>query len=622
VSSSDAQVSRISDYGVIGDCRAIALISRQGAIDWLCWPRFDSPSIFAALLDKEKGGSWSIAPATPFQVERSYIRDSNVLETHFVCPGGKATLTDLMTVASEEFKRSALVPDHEIVRQLACTEGEIEVRVNFHPRTDYGLKPVRIHDLGPLGLRMNVGRGAYWLHSSRPLKIEADRAVATFALKRGDLLQFSFTYAQESPAVLPALGQNVHAAIKRSVSWWQQWTAKATYQGPYREAVTRSAMVLKMLTYAPSGAIMAAATTSLPERIGDDLNWDYRYCWLRDASLTVRALLGLGYIEETEGFLTWLLHATRLTQPELKILYTVFGQLAPHERELTHLRGYHGSVPVRIGNGARKQLQLDVYGEVIDASAQYGQSNGGLDRSTQKVLIGFGKYVAKNWDRPDEGIWEPRSGKRNNTHSRLLCWTALDRLLAMDEKGILQGVPRDWFTRERDRIREQIHRRAWNDELKSYVDVLDSDGMDATLLRIPWYGFEEADSPRMTSTYRKVCERLGAGNGLLFRYHREPREGAFGICGFWAVEYLALGGGTLKEAHRQFESLLKFGNDLGLFAEEIDPVSGEALGNFPQAFTHIGLISAALTLAEQDRGADHPAVQTGEDVRSSAGVKA
>jgi GH15 family glucan-1,4-alpha-glucosidase len=622
VSSSDAQVSRISDYGVIGDCRAIALISRQGAIDWLCWPRFDSPSIFAALLDKEKGGSWSIAPATPFQVERSYIRDSNVLETRFVCPGGKATLTDLMTVASEEFKRSALVPDHEIVRQLACTEGEIEVRVNFHPRTDYGLKPVRIHDLGPLGLRMNVGRGAYWLHSSRPLKIEADRAVATFALKRGDLLQFSFTYAQESPAVLPALGQNVHAAIKRSVSWWQQWTAKATYQGPYREAVTRSAMVLKMLTYAPSGAIMAAATTSLPERIGDDLNWDYRYCWLRDASLTVRALLGLGYIEETEGFLTWLLHATRLTQPELKILYTVFGQLAPHERELTHLRGYHGSVPVRIGNGARKQLQLDVYGEVIDASAQYGQSNGGFDRSTQKVLIGFGKYVAKNWDRPDEGIWEPRSGKRNNTHSRLLCWTALDRLLAMDEKGILQGVPRDWFTRERDRIREQIHRRAWNDELKSYVDVLDSDGMDATLLRIPWYGFEEADSPRMTSTYRKVCERLGAGNGLLFRYQREPREGAFGICGFWAVEYLALGGGTLKEAHRQFESLLKFGNDLGLFAEEIDPVSGEALGNFPQAFTHIGLISAALTLAEQDRGADHPAVQTGEDVRSSAGVKA
>jgi len=622
VCSSDARVSRISDYGVIGDCRAIALVSRQGAIDWLCWPRFDSPSIFAALLDKERGGSWSIAPASPFQAERSYIRDSNVLETRFACSTGRATLTDLMTVASQDFKRTSLVPDHEIVRQLECTEGEIEIRVSFHPRTDYGLKPVQIHDLGPLGLRINVGRGAYWLHSSRSLTVQADRADATFSLKRGDLLQFSFTYAQESPAVLPALGLNVQAAINRSVSWWQQWTARATYQGPYRDAVTRSAMALKLLTYAPSGAIMAAATTSLPERIGGGLNWDYRYCWLRDASLTVRALLGLGYIEETEAFLTWLLHATRMTQPELKVLYTVFGQLAPHERELAHLRGYGGSVPVRIGNGARKQLQLDVYGEVIDASAQYGQLNGGFDRSTQKTLIGFGKYVAKNWDQPDEGIWEPRSGRRNNTHSRLLCWTALDRLLAMDEKGILRGVPRAWFTRERERIREQIHDRAWNNELKSYVDVLDSDGMDATLLRIPWHGFEEADSPRMKSTYRKVCERLSAGHGLLFRYECEPPEGAFGICGFWGVEYLALGGGTLQEAHRQFDSLLKFGNDLGLFAEEIDPVSGEALGNFPQAFTHIGLISAALTLAEQERGAGHPAVNTGEDVRSSAGVKA
>jgi GH15 family glucan-1,4-alpha-glucosidase len=238
------------------------------------------------------------------------------------------------------------------------------------------------------------------------------------------------------------------------------------------------------------------------------------------------------------------------------------------------------------------------------------------------VLIGFGKYVAKNWDQPDEGIWEPRSGRRNNTHSRLLCWTALDRLLAMDEKGVLSGVPRAWFTRERERIREQIQQRAWNDNLQSYVDVLDSDGIDATLLRIPWYGFEDAGSERMKNTYRKVLERLGAGHGLLFRYDCDPREGAFGICGFWGVEYLALlGGGALKEAHQQFASLLEFSNDLGLFAEETDPDSGEALGNFPQAFTHIGLISAALTLEEQARGSGHPAVQTGEDVRASAGAR-
>ncbi|HZD94615.1 MAG TPA: glycoside hydrolase family 15 protein [Candidatus Sulfotelmatobacter sp.] len=460
------------------------------------------------------------------------------------------------------------------------------------------------------------------MRTNIPLIVEEGNAHARITVKQGDILQFSFSYAEESPAVLPALGDRPEEAIRRSVEWWEIWAARSNYRGPYREAVTRSALVLKLLAYAPSGAIIAAPTTSLPERIGGRLNWDYRYCWLRDASLTVRALLGLGYIEETEAFLTWLLHATRLTQPKLKILYTVFGELAPREHELLHLRGYGSSAPVRIGNDARKQLQLDVYGEVIDASAQYGQASGCFDRSTQKVLIGFGKYVAKNWDQPDEGIWEPRSGRRNNTHSRLLCWTALDRLLAMDEKGILHGVPRDWFMHERERIRKQIQHRAWNGELNSYVDVLDSDGIDATLLRIPWYGFEEAGSSRMQSTYRKVCERLGAGNGLLFRYQRDPREGAFGICGFWEVEYLALGGGTLKEAHQHFDSLLKFGNDLGLFAEEVDPVSGEGLGNFPQAFTHIGLISAALTLAEQERGTGHPAVQTGGDVRMSAGVKA
>ena len=606
---------------MIGDCRAVALISKYGSIDWLCWPRFDSPSLFGAMLDPNIGGFWSIAPMESYETKRNYVGRSNVLQTDFHSPGGRATLTDLMPVATEDFKRKHMVPTHELLRQLVCTEGEIRIKVDFQPRAFYGAKPARIRDLGPLGLRMDVGRGTYWLRSSIPLTIEEHRAHTQITVKRGEVLHFSFSYAEESPAVLPALGKRVEDAIRRSVAWWEEWSARSNYQGPYSDAVTRSALVLKLLAYAPSGAIIAAPTTSLPERIGDRLNWDYRYCWLRDASLTVRALLGLGYKTETEAFLTWLLHATRLTQPELKILYTVFGQIAPREKELKHLGGYNDSRPVRIGNGARKQLQLDVYGEVIEASAQYGECNGGFDRNTQRVLVGFGKYVAQNWNQPDEGIWEPRSGRRNNTHSRLLCWTALDRLLAMDEKGLLTGVPRDWFTGERNRIREQIEQRAWNDRLQSYADVLDGDGIDATLLRIPWYGFEEAGSERMRNTYKNVCEHLNAGNDLLFRYRRNPWEGAFGICGFWKVEYLALGGGTLKEAYQHFDALLKFGNDLGLFAEEIDPSSGDALGNFPQAFTHIGLISAALTLAEQERGTGHPAVQTGEDVRSSAGAK-
>lgn len=613
-----AHPPKIQDYAIIGDCRAAALVSRCGSIDWLCWPRFDSPAVFAAILDsdKQKAGYWSIAPTSACQCRRNYVRHSNVLETHFICGSGRATLTDLMPVASEEFKRCNMVPDHELSRQLICTEGELEIKIEFCPRSSYGASRLKMRGNG-FGLRMDVGRGAYWLRSTIPLKVTEQGAQATVHLKRGDLLQFSLSYSEESPTVLPALGAAAQAAMQRSIQWWEQWASKSNYQGPYRESVTRSALALKLLAYAPSGAIVAAATTSLPERIGDSLNWDYRYCWLRDASLTNRALLGLGYIDEAESFLTWLLHATRITQPELRILYTVFGQLAPPERELKFLNGYLDSRPVRIGNGARHQLQLDVYGEVVDAAAQYGQHIGRFDRSTQKVLIGLGKYVASHWDEPDEGIWEPRSGRQNNTHSRLLCWTALDRLIALDEKGIIQGAPRQVFTRERDRIRQQIETRAWNPQLKSYVSALDGGKLDASLLRIPWYGFEEACSSRMQSTYKKICEQLGAGEGLLFRYKRNPPEGAFGICGFWAVEHLALGGGTLDQAHDLFRELLGHANDLGLFSEETSAESGDALGNFPQAFTHVGLISAALTIDEQERGKSHPAIHTGSDVREA-----
>jgi GH15 family glucan-1,4-alpha-glucosidase len=609
-------IPKIQDYAVIGDCRSAALVSRYGSIDWLCWPRFDSPAIFASLLDQEKGGRWSIAPALPCRFERRYIQDTNVLETRFLCGSGQAVLTDLMPIASAQFKRTEMVADHELVRQLVCTEGEIEVQVEFHPRAAYGGSHVCLRDHGKLGLCFAPGRGGvYRLRCNRPLQVLPHSARATIVLKCGETLEFSLSYAEESPAVLPALDGRVRAAIERSVQWWQQWAARSNYQGPYRPMVARSSLALKMLTYAPSGAVMAAATTSLPERIGDSLNWDYRYCWLRDASLTVRSLRGLGYMEEVESFLTWLLHATRLTQPELRVMYNVFGGMAPHERELNFLDGYFGSRPVRIGNGARHQLQLDIYGELIEATAQHVQTQGALDRATQKVLVGLGKHVAAHWDCPDEGIWEPRGGRQNNTHSRLMCWTALDRLLALCDRGLLSGVPRQEFLRERGRIRRQIETRAWNEKLQSYVSTLDGNGMDATLLRIPWYGFESADSERMKLTYRKVCEHLGAGGGLLYRYPRQPAEGAFGICGFWAVEYLALGGGTLRQAHDLFDRLLSYGNDLGLFSEEIHPESGDALSNFPQAFTHVGLISAALTLEEKERGQPHPAEQIGADTK-------
>jgi GH15 family glucan-1,4-alpha-glucosidase len=599
--------NRIQDYGAIGDCRSAALVSRRGSIDWLCWPRFDSPSIFAAILDQQHGGFWSIAPTGSFKAKQQYVEDTNVLETHFRSHDGYLLLKDLMPVASERFKRSVLLPDHELARELRCIEGESEIEVNFCPRAGYGRDAVLIRESGALGLRVEVGRGAYWLRSSVPLTIRNNGGHAVIKMKRGDLAQFVLTYTERAPSVLPALGDPLSARIDCSVRWWQQWARLCSYDGPYRESVIRSALVLKLLSYAPSGAIIAAATTSLPERIGGSLNWDYRYCWLRDASLTIRAMLGLSYTAEAADFLTWLLHATALTQPKLRVLCSLYGEMAPHEREIPFLCGYRDSRPVRIGNSARSQLQLDVYGEVIDAAAQYARSGASFDKTTQDVLVGFGKYVARNWDRPDEGIWEPRSGRKNHTNSRLMCWTALDRLLEMHTKGRISSMPKDLFEKERQSIREQIEQRAWNSKIQSYTKTLDGTEVDASLLRIPWYGFEKANSDRMRSTYSRVCEDLGAGDGLLYRYKRNPPEGAFGICGFWGAEYLAIGGASLQQAHALFGELLGYQNELGLFAEEIDPPTGDALGNFPQAFTHVGLISAALSIKERERGEAHPA---------------
>jgi GH15 family glucan-1,4-alpha-glucosidase len=496
-----------------------------------------------------------------------------------------------------------LRPDHEILRRLACTAGEIEIEVSFFPRACYGRDPVRIIDAGKLGLRMEVGRGVYWLRSSIPLRMVSDAAFTRVNVRAGQILYFSFTYAQEAPSVLTPLTPDfVEARIETSAAWWRQFARRANYDGCYRAEVVRSALVLKLLTYAPSGAIVAAPTTSLPERLGGDLNWDYRYCWLRDASLTVRAMLELGYWEEADDFMDWMLTATRLTQPELHILYDLYGETAPSERELEYLSGYRDSRPVRIGNAARSQFQLDVYGEVIDAASQYAFHDRPLDREMQKVLIGFGNYVVDHWRLPDEGIWEPRDARQYHTHSRLLCWTALDRLISLHDRGRLRGAPVDRYKKEREAIRRQIRERSWNPPLHAYVSALDGDELDASLLLMSWYGFEEAGSHRMRGTYRAILNQLGTTNGLLYRYRTDHPEGTFAICSFWEAEYLALGGGSLAQTHALFRRLLKYQSELGLYAEEIDPRHGAALGNFPQAFTHIGLIGAALSILQREKG--------------------
>jgi GH15 family glucan-1,4-alpha-glucosidase len=594
----------IQDYAVIGDCRAAALVSKDGSIDWLCWPRFDSPSIFGAILD-QRAGRWSIAPATPFSVSRRYVDGTNVLQTRYQSAGGTATVTDLMPVASEKEKRALLLPDHEILRIIECERGDMEIQMLFEPRPDFGREQPRIHDAGSLGVRFDTREGLLVLRTDmRILELANGRMRASAKIRAGERRHVSLTFADDWPAILPPLGDWSVDVVARSIRWWQQWSSRLRYDGPARDAVVRSALALKLLVYAPSGAVVAAPTTSLPERIGGNLNWDYRFCWLRDASLTIRALFGLGCLNEADAFVSWLLHATHLTQPKLRILYDVYGKTPEHERVLSHLSGHTGSRPVRIGNAATEQLQLDVYGEVIDAVTHFVRTGGTLDRETQRMLCAFGEYVCRHWHEPDEGIWEPRSGKGHNTHSRVLCWTALDRLLQLHAKGHLRGAPVAGFENTREQIRREVTEHAWNRRLESYVSRLEEDRLDASLLLLAWYGFEDARSDRMRKTYSRIYEHLGAGNGLLYRYRTSdsPGEGAFGVCSFWGAEYLALGGGTVDEARDTFERLCGYGNDVGLFAEEIDPSTGAALGNFPQAFTHVGLINAALSLTRRLQG--------------------
>jgi len=587
----------IKDYGIIGDCRSAALISKHGSIDWLCWPRFDSPSVFAALLDRESGGFWSISPANNGSVRREYVPSTNILETRFEAPEGTITLTDLMPVR----ENTSLVPDHEIIRQVACTSGEAEIHVVLEPRVKYGEAAPKLEQRGNLGVRFCHGRGVYWLRSSVPVRILGGSASLRHKMSAGDSFLFSPSYTENAPAVLPDLEQ-IPERISVCANWWKGWAAQMRYQGEFRDEVLRSALTLKLLTFVLSGAVVAAPTTSLPERIGGNLNWDYRYCWLRDASLTIRNMLELGYLDEASQFLDWMLHATRLTQPELRILYTVFGNPAPREHQSRVLRGYRNSAPVRFGNDARDQLQLDVYGEVIDAASLYAFHGGTLDREMQKTLVGFGNYVVKHWNEPDEGIWEPRTGRQDHTHSRLMCWTALDRLVSLVQQGKLKAANLHEYRRNRDAIRHQISTRGWNERLQSYVSVLDGDDLDASLLLLSWYGFEKADSPRMQSTYRAIRTALATGDQLLYRYRTDPPEGAFAICSFWEAEYLALGGGNSEECRHLMKAMFQYQNDLGLYGEEIDADSGDALGNFPQAFTHIGLIGAALSLEQRVKG--------------------
>ena len=591
----------IGDYGIIGDCRSAALISKDGSLDWLCWPWFDSGSIFAAILDVDKGGFWRIAPAGEYISQRRYIPGTNVLETEFRTSAGTLRVTDCMPVYDEKYERTHFLPDREVLRIVECSSGEVQLDAAFLPAPKYSKSRVRWRKKGKLGIRAEFTGGALWLRSDLDWRVEDDHAACQTVLRAGERRYCSLVMMEHGPAVLSPLGEWSDASLQQTIGWWQKWSARCGYQGPFREEVVRSALALKLLNFAPSGAIVAAPTMSLPETLGGALNWDYRYCWLRDASMTVTAMFGLGYHDEAEAFIEWLLHSTSLKQPQLRVMYTLYGRATPKEWDIKSWTGYRNSRPVRAGNGARDQLQLDVYGEVISSAAQLEEFNKFLDGASARVLRGIGKYVRGHWRIPDKGIWEPRTGDQPHTHSLLMCWLAMEKLIQLKDKGLLRKLDYDDVRQTRDEIRREIEEKGWNEEKQTYTAVLGGSEVDASLLLLPKHGFLPADSPRMKKTYDAIRAELSAGPGLLYRYRDglSPGEGAFGICCFWAVEYLALGGGTIEEAEGEFRKVLRFQNELGLFGEEIDPNTGQVLGNFPQGFTHVGLINTALTLAER-----------------------
>lgn len=597
------QETPIADYALIGDGRSAALISRDGSLDWLCWPCFDSPSLFAALLDPDRGGRFRIRPTGSFRAARRYLPDTNVLETVFSCQSGSVALRDLMPVAAETERRSVPEPEHEILREVEALEGEVELDVLYAPRPDYGRVAPHLFDRGPFGIWCETGRGVLVMRDELGSRLSPDKQTASgvVRLRAGERRHLSLAYGREAPMVVPLLGEAARSRVEQTVRWWRDWVDGCRYRGPYRNAVVRSSLALKLLAFAPSGALVAAPTTSLPERSGGDKNWDYRFCWLRDAAFTVRCFFGLGYDAEAESFLDWLLHATRLTRPQLQVVYDVFGEARLPERTLDHLAGYSNALPVRIGNDAHRQFQLDVYGEVADAAAIAATQGVRFDREAIQMLNGLGRTVCARWREPDAGIWESRSRHIHYTHSKVLCWVALDRLVRLHEKyGFALDGGR--FRAEREAIRAEIEARGFSPGLGTYTRRFDGDDLDASLLLLPLYGYIDAAHPRMRATTDHVLATLGRGP-LVYRYPaiddqgQSTGEGTFGACAFWAVEARARGG-DIPGAQDTFEHLLNYANDVGLFAEEIAADSGQALGNFPQAFTHIGLIGAALTLAE------------------------
>ncbi|WP_405522889.1 glycoside hydrolase family 15 protein [Streptomyces canus] len=588
----------IAEHGLIGDLRSVALVGTDGTIDWYCCPSFDAPSVFASILDAERGGCFELAATVPARTKQFYFPDTNVLITRFYTEDGVGEVQDFMPVDGDMVETER----HRLIRRVVCVRGSIPFRTRVAPRFDYGAQPHTLRMVGDVAVfespKLSLG-----LTATVPLETEGPDVRADFKLSEGESAVFALD--QVGGEVTPRRCAHTEAEeqFTSTVAYWRHWLSASKYRGRWREMVHRSALTLKLLTYAPTGAIVAAPTTSLPEQLGGERNWDYRYVWVRDAAFCVYALLRLGFTSEAEAFMDFLI---RHVSPDghghsgpLQIMYGIDGRTDLTERELAHLEGHQGSAPVRVGNAAADQLQLDIYGALIDSIYLYDKWAKPISSDQWDDVSALVDWVCENWDQPDEGIWETRGGRKNFLYSRLMCWVAIERAIRMANR---RGLPADlnrW--REcRDTIYRRIMKRGWSETRQAFVQHEDGDVLDAAVLMMPLTKFIAPTDPKWLSTLDALTEEL-VSDSLVYRYDPTASpdglrgdEGTFSICSFWYVEAM-VHAGRIDEARLAFEKMLTYANHLGLYAEEISN-TGEQQGNFPQAFTHLALISAAFNL--------------------------
>ncbi|ODA67625.1 Trehalase [Methyloligella halotolerans] len=600
---------RIEDYGLIGNMISAALVSREGSIDWLCMPRFDSPAVFASLLGTDENGFWKISPkGKTSKITRRYVPDTAVLETRFETATGCATVTDFMPLSDDPEKV-------DLVRMVEGVSGEVDMTMELALRFGYGESVPWVHHRD-FGLHAVAGPDTVELHTTLPLEGRNMRTYGHFKVKKGESVPMTLSYHRtyQKPQFVP----DRHECMLQTVNFWKNWVKRGHFDPipeAWRDAVIRSMITLKLCTFTPTGGLVAAPTTSLPETLGGARNWDYRFCWLRDSSLTLYALLNGGYREEAEAWRTWLMRAVAGDPSQLQIMYGIAGERSLPEYELDWLSGYEKSAPVRVGNAAAKQTQLDVFGELLDMLHAARCAELQTEAEAWEVETVLLEHLEKNWQSLGRGIWEVRGDPHAFTHSRMMCWAAFDRAIESAERFNLKG-PIDRWRKVRDKIHAEICEKGFDKELNSFVQYYGGKTLDAALLLMPQLGFLPPDDPRVIGTIEAI-EKTLLKDGFLLRYSTDHvddgvggREGAFLACSYWLADAYTLAG-RRKDAEAMFERLLGIRNELGLLAEEYDTVAKRLVGNFPQAFSHLGLINSAYNLCERGGPAQQRAGKDG-----------